>query len=100
VKRTILANDKDNVVTTVNQVEEGETFEYLFDGTLCTGKANDLIQFCHKIAITDVLKGDSVIKYGEIIGNASQDIKRGDYVHVHNLESNRGRGDKNKGGDF
>ncbi len=33
------------------------------------------------------------MKYGECIGAASCDIKKGDYVHVHNLEALRGRGD-------
>ncbi len=27
------------------------------------------------------------------IGRATQEIKSGDYVHVHNVESERGRGD-------
>jgi len=39
-------------------------------------------------------KGDVVYKYGEVIGIATVDIKTGDYVHVHNIESTRGRGDK------
>jgi altronate dehydratase small subunit len=34
------------------------------------------------------------MKYGLSIGTASQNIKAGDHVHVHNVESNRGRGDK------
>ena len=33
------------------------------------------------------------MKYGERIGIASVDISRGDYVHIHNLEAVRGRGD-------
>lgn len=33
------------------------------------------------------------MKYGESIGAASSDIKKGDYVHIHNLEALRGRGD-------
>ena len=35
-----------------------------------------------------------IVKYGEIIGRATQDIAVGQHVHVHNLESCRGRGDK------
>ena len=47
----------------------------------------------HKIALSDIRKGAPVIKYGESIGAASTDITRGDYVHVHNMEAMRGRGD-------
>jgi altronate dehydratase small subunit len=38
-------------------------------------------------------KGDDVVKYGEIIGRATADIAKGEHVHVHNIESLRGRGD-------
>ena len=33
------------------------------------------------------------MKYGESIGEAECDIRRGDYVHVHNMKALRGRGD-------
>ena len=41
----------------------------------------------HKFALKDIKKGEFVIKYGEIIGRAMQDIKRGEWVHSHNLKS-------------
>ena len=41
----------------------------------------------HKIAIEDIPKGGICYKYGQVIGKASVDIKKGDYVHVHNLVS-------------
>jgi len=41
----------------------------------------------HKIALTDIKKGEYVFKYGEIIGVASNDIKKGEWVHSHNLVS-------------
>jgi len=48
----------------------------------------------HKIAKVFVKAGNEVFKYGEPIGIASKDIQPGEHVHVHNLESARGRGDK------
>lgn len=41
----------------------------------------------HKQALCDIAKGDFVIKYGQIIGRATQDIKAGEWVHSHNLRS-------------
>ena len=41
----------------------------------------------HKIALADIKKGEKVIKYGYPIGVATQDIKKGDFVHTHNLAS-------------
>lgn len=40
----------------------------------------------HKIAVRAVVKGRPVIKYGHVIGYATQDIQPGDHVHSHNLE--------------
>jgi altronate dehydratase small subunit len=40
-----------------------------------------------------ISKGQDVLKYGEVIGQATQDISEGKHVHVHNVESLRGRGD-------
>ena len=41
----------------------------------------------HKIALKDVKKGEKIIKYGYPIGVATEDIKKGDFVHTHNLQS-------------
>src|SRR5438045_2317542 len=39
----------------------------------------------HKVAVRDVAKGQPVHRYNQIIGFATQDIKAGDHVHVHNV---------------
>jgi altronate dehydratase small subunit len=54
----------------------------------------DGIGFGHKFAIRPIKTGETIYKYGEIIGKASRDINIGEHVHVHNLEGTRGRGDK------
>lgn len=41
----------------------------------------------HKYALKDIKKGEAVIKYGEIIGRATADIKAGEWVHTHNVKS-------------
>jgi len=51
------------------------------------------IPYGHKIALTDIPKGEAIVKYGEQIGIATTDIRAGQHVHVHNVESTRGRGD-------
>jgi (2R)-sulfolactate sulfo-lyase subunit alpha len=43
----------------------------------------------HKLALTDISKGEDVIEYSTRIGTASQDIAAGDYVHTHNMRSAR-----------
>ena len=39
----------------------------------------------HKVARRAIAQGEFVIKYGEIIGRATQDIAPGEWVHTHNL---------------
>ena len=43
----------------------------------------------HKIALVDIKNGDTVWKYGQDIGRAVADIKKGEHVHVHNLKTKR-----------
>ena len=45
------------------------------------------VRLGHKVAVTDIRKGDPVIKYGQIIGFARCDIPTGAHVHVHNCEA-------------
>ncbi len=42
----------------------------------------------HKYAICDINKGENIIKYGNPIGHATEDIKKGDHVHTHNVKTN------------
>lgn len=90
-------HDLDNVAAVFSDVPKGDTVEVVdkkgnrFDVTV-----KDDVPFGHKFAIASIKKGEQITKYGEEIGVASMDIETGDYVHVHNLESTRGRGDLNK----
>ena len=48
---------------------------------------NEQIPAGHKYALCDIPKGEYVIKYGEIIGRSTADIKAGEWVHTHNVKS-------------
>lgn len=41
----------------------------------------------HKFALKDIAAGEYVVKYGEIIGRATQNITKGEWVHTHNVKS-------------
>ena len=41
----------------------------------------------HKVALKDIKAGEKIIKYGFPIGVASEDISKGDWVHVHNVKT-------------
>ena len=48
------------------------------------------LQTGHKIALCDIEKGADIIKYGYPIGYATEDIKKGDAVHSHNMKTKLG----------
>jgi len=51
--------------------------------------ALDAIPIGHKVALSDIAKGDTVLKYGHDIGEATADIAKGAHVHVHNLKTKK-----------
>ena len=42
----------------------------------------------HKYALRDIKCGENIMKYGNPIGHATEDIKKGDHVHSHNMKTN------------
>ena len=94
-KNALVLTSEDNVATALEEISAGDTVGvYTSAGEqLDRLAASGDIPRGHKIALCDIAKGESILKYGYQIGLASLEIKRGDYVHVHNLESARGRGD-------
>lgn len=83
----------DNVATVLRDVEADETVEVDVGGDVRTVTVAEDVEFGHKIAVEDIPAGETVYKYGVSIGNASADITAGEWVHVHNVDSNYGRGD-------
>ncbi|WP_433627682.1 UxaA family hydrolase [Halomicrococcus sp. NG-SE-24] len=83
----------DNVATALRDVEAGETVTVAVGDAERTIEMNDDVEFGHKLALEPIPEGETVTKYGKSIGNASTDIEAGDWVHVHNVDSNYGRGD-------
>ena len=92
-KRALIMDPKDNVATVVEEVEPGEEVAARVGQETHTVRAREKIPFGFKIALTDIPKGGTVVKYGELIGRASAPIARGELVHIHNVEGTRGRGD-------
>jgi altronate dehydratase small subunit len=63
------------------------------DGTVQKHTLPQPIPFGHKFAIVAIEGGQHILKYGESVGRARTDIAAGEHVHVHNVDSQRGRGD-------
>ncbi|MGB9812327.1 MAG: UxaA family hydrolase [Thermovenabulum sp.] len=92
-KFAVIAHPKDNVATAVKDLSSSEEVLIEVEGVDLKITLLSDIKFGHKFAVKDIKKGEEIIKYGEVIGRATVDIKKGEHVHVHNIESLRGRGD-------
>ncbi|MCB2217383.1 MAG: UxaA family hydrolase [Desulfobulbaceae bacterium] len=94
MKRDALAiKSDDNVATALRDLRSGETVTVGIDEQVVTVVMVDDVTFGHKLAISAIDAGQSIIKYGEIIGRATLPIPAGRHAHVQNIESLRGRGD-------
>ncbi|MFX1478303.1 MAG: UxaA family hydrolase [Promethearchaeota archaeon] len=82
-RKYIILNSKDNCATSLEDIHQGTQIKILEKTIVITQK----IQMGHKFALNDINKGDKIIKYGEIIGIATTDIKKGEWVHTHNITS-------------
>ena len=86
-RKLLIINDRDNVGVLLETAQRGDTCQY--------GETSieilEPIGFAHKVALVDIPKQGNVVKYGENIGFALSDIKKGQWVHVHNMGCKRGK---------
>ena len=79
----IIIDSKDNCATALEDIPQDKKIE-LKDKII---KINHNISLGHKFAINNIEKEDYIIKYGEIIGIATESISEGDWIHTHNIKS-------------
>lgn len=98
-KRALIISGKDNVATALEDIDAGAPIAARLGQEVVEVAALEKIPFGFKVALREIGVGDEVYKYGEVIGRASQPIKKGELVHIHNVEGTRGRGDLAASGD-
>lgn len=74
---------QDNVVIAARTLPQGLELEVQGKQVRLSSR----IGLGHKIAIVPIAKDAPVLKFGQIIGFASETIAPGDHVHVHNLRA-------------
>ncbi len=97
MKTAVIMHESDNVANVLEDVEEHDAVRYDACGEDFEITATGSTPFGFKLALKSIAKGADIIKYNEIIGIASTDIKAGECVHIHNVEGKRGRGDLKEG---
>ena len=76
-------NPRDNVVIAIRQITKGE--DIVVGGVKLLEAAED-VAASHKIALIDIKAGGVVLRYGEPIVQARDNIGKGRWVHVHNTQ--------------
>lgn len=89
----IMIQEEDNVATALRDLQPQKMAVIGVGETMKEVLIQEPIPFGHKFAITDIKKGDNILKYGEIMGRATHHIPSGTHTHIQNIESLRGRGD-------
>jgi altronate dehydratase len=88
-QRALVLHPDDNVAVALTPLAAGEDL-VLAGARLATSVVVRMpIPTGHKVALCDLKVGQTVIKYGQPIGTVTQDIARGEHVHIHNLASAR-----------
>lgn len=86
-KKMLIMDPADNVGVLLEDAAAGDVCS---NGDIRVIALED-IEFCHKIALCDLQSEENAIKYGQKIGYISSFTKKGQWVHRHNLLSERGR---------
>jgi altronate hydrolase len=76
--KTLLLNPADNVAVALNTLDVGAD-------TPQGVRTIKRVPKGHKFAVRAIRAGEAIVKFGQIIGFAKQEIAAGDWVHEHNL---------------
>lgn len=80
----------DLVAVAVRDVEPADVLVRYLDGSSETRiEVLAAVPLGHKVALEGIDAGADVVEYGVRTGLATGDIKKGDYVHTHNVRSAR-----------
>jgi len=84
VGNVLRVHENDNVVIAASPLSKGTVIE---DQNQKITLLSD-IPMGHKIATRDIKAGENIMRYGNPIGHATEDIPQGQYVHTHNVKTN------------
>ena len=88
----IIHDEKDNVgVVVIEKIIPNQEYNCWIMENDKSAKIQSIneIPLGHKIAMSNLNEGDTIIKYGHDIGKVVKSIKKGEHVHVHNVKTKK-----------
>ena len=85
-ENALLIHPRDNVLVALRDLGAGEEVEAK---GIDPFPAREKIPASHKVALRDIPAGEEIVKYGEVVAVCTRQIRKGEWVHIHNLESKR-----------
>ena|SRR5690554_2979697 len=98
-RQLILLHPGDNVLVAVKSLPAGATVD--IDGEPCA--IAEALAVGHKLARKDMDENAKITKYGAPIGSLTRAVKKGQWVHMHNMQSDylpshaRNKGNRHQG---
>ena len=83
--RAFQIQPQDNVATLLDDAPAGSI--EILGASPQEIRSLEKIERGHKVALRDIAVNEPIIKFGVRIGHATQPIRRGAWVHLHNLAS-------------
>ena len=83
----IRIHESDNVIVALNPIPAGTELKVPDKAGELTVTTAEEIPAGHKMALKEIPAGSEVIKYGFRIGNAKEDIHKGQWIHTHNVKT-------------
>lgn len=83
IQEVIKIHNSDDVMVALKPLKAGTTLMIENDSVTLL---EDIPQG-HKVALRDIPKESPILKYGHPIGKATDDIKKGQWIHTHNLKT-------------
>ena len=81
----MMMHPEDNVAVCLRMLVAGEEIQVTSNEKTLSVKILESIPLGHKVALSQIMSGQPITKYGEIIGRATRDILVGQHVHSHNV---------------
>ncbi|MDD3169246.1 MAG: altronate dehydratase family protein [Eubacteriales bacterium] len=81
MKKGLQIDPRDTVIVALEPIKKGEKIKA--GENILT--VNQDVPQAHKVAVTDMPVGTQIYKYGQNIGVATEPIKKGDWIHDHNI---------------